>query len=93
MAASTADGADTLRRELDKLAVSRLHILILVACALGFTFDLAEITLGSVLPAIFSAPPNPMNGTQLAWVLVAERTISSVSHTPAVDAQGRDHGL
>ena len=86
MAASTADGADALRHELDELAVSRL-ILILVACALGFTFDLAEITLGSVLSAIFSAPPNPMNGTQLAWVLVAERTISSVSHTPAIDAQ------
>jgi MFS transporter, putative metabolite:H+ symporter len=47
--------AAVLTRELNELPVTRLHIFILVACAVGFSFDLAEIAFGSILSAIFSA--------------------------------------
>jgi putative MFS transporter len=61
--------AAALTAELDALRFTRLHLFILVACAVGFSFDLAEIAFGSILSAIFSAPPHQVDGGQLSWLL------------------------
>lgn len=57
--------------ELDALPVTALHLLVGLACALGFCFDLAEIAFGTILGAVFSAPPRAIDGTLLAWLLSA----------------------
>jgi len=62
-------GAAPDRQRLDDLPLTRLHIFILVVCAIGFSFDLAEIAFGGILSAIFSAPPNAIDQGQLAWLL------------------------
>ena len=59
------------RSKLDDLPLTRLHIFILIVCAVGFSFDLAEIAFGGILSAIFSAPPNPVDPNLLAWLLSA----------------------
>lgn len=58
-----------LTRELDALPVTRLHLLVGLACALGFCFDLAEIAFGTILGAVFSAPPHIIGGPLLSWLL------------------------
>ena len=63
--------AGSIKAELDKLPLTRLHLFILIACALGFSFDLAEIAFGGILSAIFSAPPTPVDQGLLAWLLAA----------------------
>lgn len=63
--------AASLTKDLNELPVTRLHIFILVACAVGFSFDLAEIAFGSILSAIFSAPPHQVDSTQLSWLLAS----------------------
>ena len=60
---------EQLLARLDGLPVTRMHIFVLVACALGFAFDLAEVAFGNILSAVFSAPPHPIDGTQLSWLL------------------------
>ncbi|MDL2408203.1 MFS transporter [Rhizobium calliandrae] len=57
--------------ELDDLPLTRLHVWTLVACAAGFTFDLAEIAFGNILSAVFSAPPHVVGSTQLSWLLAS----------------------
>jgi putative MFS transporter len=57
--------------ELNRLPFTRLHLFILIACSVGFSFDLAEIAFGGVLSAIFSAPPNPVDPFLLGWLLAA----------------------
>ena len=57
--------------EFNRGSLTRLHVFILIVCALGFSFDLAEIAFGGVLSAIFSAPPNPVDPTLLGWLLAA----------------------
>src|SRR5262245_46576042 len=73
MGSPATDGheATALTKELNELPVTRLHLFILVACAVGFSFDLAEIAFGSILSAIFSAPPHQVDGTQLSWLLAS----------------------
>jgi putative MFS transporter len=66
-----ATDAAGMTDELNRLPLTRLHLFILVACAVGFSFDLAEIAFGGVLSAIFSAPPNPVDPLLLAWLLAA----------------------
>lgn len=58
-----------LTRELDALPVTGLHLLVGLACALGFCFDLAEIAFGTILGAVFSAPPHVIDGALLSWLL------------------------
>lgn len=55
----------------DDLPLTRLHVFILVVCAVGFSFDLAEIAFGGILSAIFSAPPHAVDQGLLAWLLAA----------------------
>lgn len=63
--------AQRLISELDGLPLTRLHVLVLAACCLGFTFDLAEIAFGNILSAVFSAPPHSVSSWQLSWLLAA----------------------
>ncbi len=48
-----------------------LHIFVLCLCAIGFGFDLAELGLGNILSAIFSAPPYKADAGHLSWLLAA----------------------
>lgn len=50
--------APAIVNRLDQMPVTRLHAVAIVVCAIGFGFDLLEMTLGSVLSAVFSAPPH-----------------------------------
>lgn len=68
---TAAAGAAGMTDELNRLPFTRLHLLILVVCSVGFSFDLAEIAFGGVLSAIFSAPPNPVDPFLLGWLLAA----------------------
>lgn len=61
----------SMKGDLDRLPLTRLHLFILVACAIGFSFDLAEIAFGGILSAIFSAPPHPVDQASLSWLLAA----------------------
>ncbi|MBI1172388.1 MFS transporter [bacterium] len=65
------DTATDLIDRLDALPVTGLHLLIVAACALGFSFDLAEIVFGSILGTIFSAPPLVVPQEMLSLLLAA----------------------
>jgi putative MFS transporter len=57
--------------KLDRLSVTALHIFVVAVSALGFVFDLAEITMGSALSAVFSAPPTAATPSELSLLLAA----------------------
>jgi MFS transporter, putative metabolite:H+ symporter len=84
--AATADS-----RHVDDLQLKRLHIFILVVCAAGFSFDLAEIAFGGILSAIFSAPPNPVDPGLLAWLLAAVY-IGAIGGAPILGWLADRHG-
>ena len=56
-------------KRLDQHSITRLHVAVVTICALGFSFDLLEIALGSVLSAVFSAPAQRLESGALAWLL------------------------
>src|SRR4051794_33839740 len=59
-------------RSADRSAsLSRGQLLAVLACALGFTFDLSEITFGATLSGVFSAPPHAIPPAQLSWLLAS----------------------
>jgi MFS transporter, putative metabolite:H+ symporter len=58
-------------KRLDQHAITCVHLGIVAVCALGFSFDLLEIALGSVLSAVFSAPPQRLESGALAWLLAS----------------------
>jgi putative MFS transporter len=62
---TAASLTDTLNRQ----PLTMLHVFVLIACGLGFSFDMAEIAFGNILSAVFSAPGSPVNAQQLAWLL------------------------
>lgn len=49
--------------------ISRLQVIALLVCIVAFAFDLFEISMGSVLSAVFSAPPHQIPAPDLAWLL------------------------
>ncbi len=57
------------RVEAQKLGA--LHVFVLCLCAIAFGFDLAELGLGNILSAIFSAAPYKAPPAQLSWLLAA----------------------
>src|SRR5689334_5359110 len=59
----------TIAERLDRIAFTRLHALAVVLCALGFGFDLLEMTLGSALAAVFSSPLHAAAPAQLSMLL------------------------
>jgi putative MFS transporter len=54
---------------MDALSLTKLHVLAAAICAVGFGIDLAEISLGHALSAVFSAAPYRLPPVPLAWVL------------------------
>jgi putative MFS transporter len=56
---------------MDRLPLTWLHIGVVAVGALGFAFDLLELSLGNVLSAVFSAPPYAVDAVQLSWLLAA----------------------
>jgi putative MFS transporter len=56
---------------LDALPVTRLHLLVLSLCSIGFAADIAEIALSSVLAAVFMAPPHSMPRGDLSLLLAS----------------------
>jgi MFS transporter, putative metabolite:H+ symporter len=54
---------------LDALPVTPLHAAVMVLCALGFLFDVAEAALSNALSAVFSAPPHQVAPYQLSLLL------------------------
>lgn len=71
MADAIAQDVGPLADQLDRLSLHPLHVFIIAACALGLGFDLAEIALGGVLSAMFSAPPHLVDPKTLSWLLAA----------------------
>jgi MFS transporter, putative metabolite:H+ symporter len=51
------------------LTLSRGQLVGVLVCALGFTFDLSEISFGAALSGVFSAPPHAVPAIQLSWLL------------------------
>lgn len=78
-------------QQLDDMPLKRLHLFILVVCAAGFSFDLAEIAFGGILSAIFSAPPNPIDQGLLAWLLAAVY-IGAIGGAPIMGWLADRHG-
>lgn len=76
--------------------LSRSDLLIVLVCAIGFTFDLSEIAFGSALSGVFSAAPYSIPREQLAWLL-ASIYIGAILGPPFVgalaDRYGRRHAL
>lgn len=58
-------------QRLDALPVTVLHLLAVSLCAMGFAFDLLEVTLGSALSALFSNPAGAARPLQLSMLLAA----------------------
>ncbi|MFT7773617.1 MFS transporter [Roseateles sp.] len=57
--------------QLDQLPLTRLHLFVVLLCAVGFTFDLFEIGLGNALSAVFSTPPHAASKAELSSLLSA----------------------
>ena len=63
--------AGRLLSEAEALRLRPLHIAIVLVCGLGFMFDIADLNIGGVLSAVFSAPPHAQPPGKLAWLLAA----------------------
>lgn len=81
---------------MDRLPLTMMHVATLAVCALGFTFDLLEIGLGSALAAVFSAPPHRAATAQLS-LLLASVYMGAVVGAPLLgwiaDRHGRQRTL
>lgn len=58
------------------------HLLVVFVCALGFGFDLAEVSLGGALAPIFAAAPYRLAPGALGW-LVSAVYVGSILGAPA----------
>ena len=85
------DESGAIQGELDRLPLTRLHLFILLGCAIGFSFDLAEIAFGGILSAIFSAPPHPVDPALLSWLLAAVY-IGAIGGAPVLGWLADRHG-
>ena len=54
---------------MDALQLTKLHVLAASICSVGFGIDLAEMSLGNALSAVFSAAPYRLAPLPLAWIL------------------------
>ena len=80
-----------LTKRLDGHPITGVHLAIVAVCALGFSFDLLEIALGSVLSAVFSAPPQRLGSGELAWLL-SSVYVGAVLGAPSLGWLGDRHG-
>lgn len=51
------------------MSLSRVDLFVVVVCAIGFSFDLSEISFGAALSGVFSSAPYSIPQKQLAWLL------------------------
>lgn len=65
----TGSRVSSIGDRLERLPLTWMHVLAASICAIGFAMDLAEISLGNALAAVFSAPPYKLAPLPLAWVL------------------------
>lgn len=63
--------AREIAAQLDRAPLTRLHWLILAACALGLMFDVIEAALGNALAAVFSGPPYHVQSGELSLLLAS----------------------
>src|SRR5580692_3440152 len=63
--------ATSIAGRMDQVQVTRLHLAILAICALGFAFDLLEVTLGGALSTVFSAAPRRLTASELSRLVAA----------------------
>lgn len=56
-------------KRMDALPVTALHLMLVALCGLGLAVDMFEMVLGSVLSAVFSAPPHELAPKPLALLL------------------------
>ena len=78
-------------QRLDQHSITCVHLAIVAVCALGFSFDLLEIALGSVLSAVFSAPPQRLESGALA-ALLASVYVGAVVGAPGLGWVGDRYG-
>jgi MFS transporter, putative metabolite:H+ symporter len=78
-----AEGTPRIANLLDVHPVTYLHLAVVAICACGFSFDLLEVSLGSVLSAVFSAGPHRISSNGLAWML-ASAYVGAVVGTPVL---------
>jgi MFS transporter, putative metabolite:H+ symporter len=65
----TESAVTGIAARLERLPLTWMHVLAASVCAVGFGMDLAEVSLGNALSAVFSAPPYRLASLPLAWVL------------------------
>jgi MFS transporter, putative metabolite:H+ symporter len=82
----------SITARMDALPLTRLHVLAAAVCAVGFGIDLAEISLGHALSAVFSAPPYRLAPLPLAWVLSGVY-VGAVIGAPLVGWASQHRGL
>lgn len=80
-----------LAQRLDQHPITRVHLVIVAVGALGFSFDLLEIALGSVLSAVFSVPPQRLESGELAWLL-SSVYVGAVLGAPSLGWMGDRYG-
>jgi len=76
---------------MDRLPVTRLHVLATALCAFGFSFDLMEMALGNMLSAVFSLPPASASRQELAWLL-ASVYLGAIAGAPLLGHWADLHG-
>jgi len=81
---------------LDCMPFTLLHAFAVAVCALGFGFDLLEMTLGSALAAVFSSPPHIAAPAQLS-ILLSSVFVGAIAGAPlsgwCADRHGRKRTL
>jgi MFS transporter, putative metabolite:H+ symporter len=80
-----------LQARLDALPLTRLHVVAMLGCGLGFGFDIFEIAMGSALAAVFSSSSDPMHTFGLVWLL-SSVYIGAVFGAPLLGWIAERHG-
>ncbi len=60
---------DDIAARLDRLPVTRLHLLVALLCGFGLFVDVAELALNGALSVVFSAPPHALPPAQLGVLI------------------------
>jgi len=85
-----------LAERLDRLPVTRLHMMAMLTCGIGMTIDTLEMAFGGVLGTVFSTQSTPVPPSELALLLSAV-FLGAVLGAPLLgwwaDRQGRRGAL
>jgi len=83
--------APPVANEFARGSPDRSGLLVVIVCAVGFAFDLSEISFGAALSGVFAAPPYSMRPEHLAWLL-ASVYIGAILGPPFMGAFADRHG-